>query len=68
MNFFTKRSLEDLLGKYFRRFEVEEKEPIYLGAVGLPIWLKYPVYLGYKLRLIKSSFHFRLYAWTEIEE
>ena len=68
INFFTKRDLGDLLGKYFRRFKVEEKEPIFLGAVGLPLWLKYPVYLGYRLRLIKGSVHFRLYAWAEIEE
>lgn len=68
MNFFTKRNLEDLLREYFRKFEVEEEEPIFLGAVGLPLWLKYPVYLGYKSGLIKSSFYSRLYAWAEIEE
>jgi ubiquinone/menaquinone biosynthesis C-methylase UbiE len=67
VNFFTKRDLEDLLRKYFRKFKVEEKEPIFLGAVGFPLWLKYPVHLGYKLGLIRSNIYSRLYAQAEIE-
>lgn len=65
-NFFTKRDLEDLLGKHFGKFKVEEKEPILLGVVGLPLWLKYPMYLGYRLGLIKSTIYFRLYAWAAL--
>ena len=67
INFFTKKDLEDLLSKHFKKFRVEEREPITLGAVGLPWWLQYPILVLYKLKLIKADISFRLYAVAEVE-
>jgi len=65
--FFTKKDLEDLLSKHFKKFRVEEREPIAMGAIGLPWWLKYPILVLYKLKLIKADIYFRLYAVAEVE-
>ena len=67
INFFTKKDLEDLLSKHFKTFRVEEREPIAVGAIGLPWWLKYPILVLHKLKLIKADIYFRLYAVAEVE-
>lgn len=68
IHFFTKRELENLLSKHFQKFKVEEKEPILLGIAGLPWWLRKPVSLLYKLKLIKSDIYYRLFAVVELDE
>jgi len=67
INFFTKQDLEELLSKYFKKFRIEEREPIAVGAIGLPWWLQYPILVLYKLKLIKADIYFRLYAVAEVE-
>lgn len=67
LNFFAKEDLEKLLSKDFKRFKVEEKEPLRLGAINLPRILKYPVLVMYKLKLVKSNVYYRLYAVTEVD-
>ena len=65
INFFTKEDLENLLSKYFKKFNVEEKEPIYL--LFFPWWLRKPISLLHKLKIIKPTTYFRLYAVAEVE-
>ena len=65
INFFTKEDLENLLSKYFKKFNVEEKEPIYL--LFFPWWLRKPISLLHKLKIIKLTTYFRLYAVAEVE-
>ena len=65
INFFTKEDLENLLSKYFKKFKVEEKEPINL--VFLPWWLRVPISFLHKLKIIKPTTYFRLYAVAEVE-
>lgn len=67
VNFFTDKELENLLSKHFRKFRVEQREPILLGKVGLPWWLKKPISLLYKLKFIKPDIHYRLYAVIDLE-
>ncbi len=67
INFFTKKDLENLLSKHFEKFKVEEKEPIALGAIRLPWWLRKPVSLLYKLRFIKTNIYYRLYTVIGLE-
>ena len=67
INFFTKNDLEELLSKNFNKFKVEEKEPLYLGAINLPWILKYPILVLYKLKLINSHVYYRLYAVVEVD-
>jgi SAM-dependent methyltransferase len=66
INFFTNKDLENILSKHFKKFKVEENEPINLNAVGLPWWLKKPLSLLYKFRIIKSTNYYRLYAIIEM--
>jgi len=35
INFFTKKDMEDLLSKHFKKFRVEEREPLTFGVIGL---------------------------------
>jgi ubiquinone/menaquinone biosynthesis C-methylase UbiE len=65
INFFTKEDLENLLSKYFKKFKVEEKEPINL--VFLPWRLRVPISFLHKLKIIKPITYFRLYAVAEVE-
>jgi len=62
VNFFTKKNLEDLLSNNFKNFIVEEKEPLALGAIGLPWFLRKPVLLLYRLKFIKINLYYRLFA------
>lgn len=66
VNFFTKKDLEKLLSKYSKGFKVEERQPITLGAVGLPWYFQYPVMLLHRLKLIKADVYFRLFAVVEV--
>ncbi|WP_414468848.1 class I SAM-dependent methyltransferase [Methanobacterium sp. ACI-7] len=66
INFFTINNLDELLSKKFIKYKILEREPIALGAVDLPWILKYPIWLLYKLKLIKSNFYYRLYAVVEV--
>lgn len=68
VNFFTKEDLENLLAKYYEYFKVEEREAMNFEIVNLPIWLRYPILIFSKLKLIKSSIYFRLYAIAKTEE
>ena len=61
MNFFTKESLSKLLSRNFKEYNVQEKEPIYFQGL-LPVWLRKPISLGIRLKLIKPLVYFRLYA------
>jgi len=66
INFFTKKDLEDLLSKYFKKFKVEKKEPI--NTVFSPWWLRKPISLLYKLKFLKPAIYFRLYAVAEVDQ
>jgi 2-polyprenyl-3-methyl-5-hydroxy-6-metoxy-1,4-benzoquinol methylase len=66
INFFTKKDLEDLLSKHFKKIKVEEAAPIRMG-VGLPWRLLYPILGLYKLKVIKGDTYYRLYAVTEVK-
>lgn len=69
INFFTKKDLEDLLSKHFKKFRVEEREPLaFFGVIGLPWWLRYPILALYRLKLIKSEIYYRLYAVAEVAQ
>lgn len=65
INFFTKEDLENLLSKYFKKFKVEEKEPINL--LFLPWWLRKPISFLYKVIITEPTTYFRLYAVAEVE-
>jgi len=66
IHFFTKKDLENLLSKHFEKFKVEENEPILLGKVGLPWWLRKLVSLLYKLKFIKTNIYYRLFAVVDL--
>jgi len=66
INFFTKKDLENLLSKHFEKFKVEEKEPILLGKAGLPWWIRKPVSLLYKLKILKTNIYYRLYGIVDL--
>jgi ubiquinone/menaquinone biosynthesis C-methylase UbiE len=65
INFFTKNDLENLISRESKNFKVEEDEPILLVS-GLPIWLKLPILLFNKIKIIKSTLYYRLYAVVEV--
>lgn len=65
IHFFTKKDLENLLSKYFRKFTVEEKEP--MNLLFLPWRLQKPISFLYKLIITKPTAYFRLYAVAEVE-
>ena len=67
INFFTKKTLEDLLSRSFQNFKVEERESIPIGVVGLPWLLYYPILALTFLKVIRSNIFFRLYAIAEID-
>jgi SAM-dependent methyltransferase len=67
INFFTKQDMERLLSIHFKRFRVEEREPITLGKIGLPWWLRKPISLLSKLKFIKTDIHYRIYAVIDLE-
>ena len=66
VNFFTKSDLESLLSQKFQQYHVHEGEPIFLGNIGLPRPVRYPLSLLYKLRLVSPDFYFRLYAVARV--
>lgn len=68
VNFFTLKDLEKLLSRHFKSFKIEQREPITLGAVGLPWELQKPVFLLRKLKLIKPDVYFRLYAVVDLKK
>lgn len=68
VNFFTKKDLEDLLSTHFKNFIVEEKEPMALGAIGLPWFLRMPISLLYKLKFININIYYRLFAVVDLRE
>lgn len=67
INFFTKKDLEDLLSKHFKKFRVEVREPLAFGAIGLPWWLRFPILVLQRLKLIKREIYYRLYAVAEVK-
>lgn len=66
INFFTKKDLEDLLSKHFKKFKVEGKEPI--NTVLSPWWLRKMASFLYKLKLLRPSIYCRLYAVVNLEK
>lgn len=66
VNFFTVKDLEELLSSHFESFKIEQREPVALGAVGLPRWLQKPIRLLHKLKIIKPNIYFRLYAVVDL--
>ena len=70
VNFFTKKELEHLISKEFKKFKVIEDDPINLNQLslitGLPLWLRLPIIFFGKLKAIKPSLHYRLYAVADI--
>jgi len=66
VNFFTKKDLEDLLSKHFQRFSVKEKEPI--NTIISPWWIRKPISLLYKLKILKPAIYYRLFAVVEINK
>jgi len=66
VNFFTKQDLEKLLSKHFKRFRVEEKEPI--NSIVSPSWLRKVISLFYRLKLLEAGLYYRLYAIVDLEE
>lgn len=61
-NFFSKKDLERLLSECFEEFKVEKKEAIAFEMINLPWWLKYPILVLFKMKIIKRNVYFRLYA------
>ncbi len=68
VNFFTRKDLENLLSNHFKNFIVEENEPIKLGAVGLPWFLRKPILLLHRLKFIKINIYYRLFAIIDLKE
>lgn len=70
VNFFTKKDLENLISKEFSTFRVVEDDPINLNQLsliaGLPLWLRLPISLFNKLKFIKSSLYYHLYAVIDV--
>jgi hypothetical protein len=66
VNFFSKSDLESLLSQQFPEYHVSEREPIFLGNIGLPKLIRYPISLLYKLRMIPPDFYYRLYAVAKV--
>lgn len=67
VHFFTKKDLENILSTEFESFKVEEADPLILGALGMPFWLKYPILWLYRFKIIKSNVYHRLYGIIELE-
>ena len=59
-NFFYKNELEDLLSKISNEFRCKCLFPMPLGAINLPLWLKYPILLLYKSKIIKFDIFYQL--------
>jgi len=66
VNFFTKKDLEELLSNHFKKFRVEEREPI--NIIFSPWWLRKLISLLYKLKILKSVVYYRLFAVAEIDQ
>lgn len=66
INFFTKKSLEQLLSKYSKKNYVEETEPIVHRL--LPYWIKKPIGLLYKLKIIEPTIYQRIFAIIDLTE
>jgi SAM-dependent methyltransferase len=66
VNFFTRNDLEDLIAQDFNKFQVEEGDPLKIGALGLPAPLKLIILGFYKIKLIKPEIYYRLYAVAEV--
>lgn len=70
INFFTKKDLETLISKESKNFKIEEDEPIELNNLllisGLPVWLRLPILLLKKIKVIKPFLYYRLYALIEV--
>jgi len=66
INFFTKFDLESLLSQQFLGYQVQEGEPNFLGNIGMPRFVRYPLSLLYKLRLMSPDFYYRLYAVARV--
>lgn len=66
INFFTKKELENLLSKHFKKFKVIEAEPLAVEIINLPKILRYPIQLLYTLNLIDTKIYNRLYAIIEV--
>ncbi len=67
VNFFTKKDLESLMSEYFKEFKVEEKQPVYFELINLPRWLRVPISILYKFKIIKPHVYFRLFAIAVID-
>lgn len=68
LNFFTKKSIENLLSKKFEKFKVEQNEPIFLWKAELPRWASKLLALLYKLKLFKIKIFNRLYIIIDVME
>lgn len=70
VNFFTKNDLEELISRESNNFKVMEGEPINLNqllvTIGLPIWLIFPIAIINKIKPIKTSVYYRLFAVIEV--
>lgn len=70
VNFFTKKDLQNILSAEFDNFNVEESESLLhsriLGAIGLPIWLRFPILLLYKLNF-RTNIYNQLYGIIELK-
>ncbi|MBN3038769.1 MAG: class I SAM-dependent methyltransferase [Candidatus Omnitrophica bacterium] len=61
VNFFTKESLTLLLSKHFDKFYVRQEKPIFVHKL-LPWYIRKPLSLCYKLKIIKPAAYYSLYA------
>lgn len=66
ISFFTKNELSALLSRHFKKFSVEEREPL-ICLAGIPLLLRKMISLLYRLRLIRPQIYFRLYAVIEAD-
>ena len=66
-SFFTITELENLLKKFSDHVEVIEDEPLPIGGIGLPFWLRYPVSTLYRHNLLRSNVYMRLYAVIDLQ-
>lgn len=68
VNFFTKKTLEDLLRKNFSKFKVIESESLQIEIITLPKILRYPLQFLNNIKLIDSKIYNRLYAVIEVDK
>lgn len=69
--FFSKNDLKTLFAelskeKELKRFEVYSKGPLHVGTIFLPWWLKYPIHILYKVKIIKDVLFYRLFGLIEL--